>query len=190
MQFCQFVELVLIQESILIWSVCSFFTISFIRVFHRLKRNIFMADSIIFRFNRPPTSLLTKTNSHLHNTMCQFISWHTSELFPYTILLKESSYPVYSARGICKKNMALQNMVYSGATMGMLLGIFFFPPFEMLIEALVGALIGELLSGSMAKEALRADWGVVVGNMPSTVLKLTYTCTCLVFISKSWYRCS
>ena len=72
----------------------------------------------------------------------------------------------------------------------MLLGIFFFSPFGMLIGALAGGLIGELLSGSMAKEALRADWGVFVGNMLFTALKLTYTCTCLVFKSKNCYRCS
>ncbi len=36
----------LILQLIIICSVCSFFTLSYIRVFHRLKRNIFMGNSI------------------------------------------------------------------------------------------------------------------------------------------------
>ena len=38
--------LFLILQSIIMCSVCSFFTISYIRVFHRLKRNIFIRNSI------------------------------------------------------------------------------------------------------------------------------------------------
>ena len=47
MQSGYFVELNLKLKSIIICSVCSFFTISYMRVFHRLKRNIFMGNSII-----------------------------------------------------------------------------------------------------------------------------------------------
>ena len=50
-------ELFLILKSIIVCSVCSFFTISYIRVFHRLKRNIFMAT--IIRLKRQSAILLT-----------------------------------------------------------------------------------------------------------------------------------
>ena len=47
MQSCQFIELVIILRLFIKWSVYSFYTFSYIRVFHRLKRNIFMRNSII-----------------------------------------------------------------------------------------------------------------------------------------------
>ncbi len=43
--------LFLILQSIIMCSVCSFFTISYIRVFHRLKRNIFMGNTIAIYIN-------------------------------------------------------------------------------------------------------------------------------------------
>jgi len=33
----------------IIWLVCSFFTISYTRVFHRLKRNIFLRNSMVLK---------------------------------------------------------------------------------------------------------------------------------------------
>jgi uncharacterized protein YqgC (DUF456 family) len=75
-----------------------------------------------------------------------------------------------------------------GAVLGMIVGIFFFPPFGMLIGALAGALIGELLSGSKAREALRAGWGIFVGNLFASALKLVYTCTCLFFYIKELFQ--
>ena len=81
---------------------------------------------LIFRLDRPPPSLLTKTHFDLHNMMCQFIPWHTSELFPYSILLKESSYPVYSARGIWKKIWRFK-IWYTGSNPGNAPGHFLLP---------------------------------------------------------------
>lgn len=61
-----------------------------------------------------------------------------------------------------------------GSIIGMLMGVFLFPPFGMLIGAFAGAVAGELLIGKKGKEPLRAAWGVFVGNIVGTGLKLAY----------------
>lgn len=67
-----------------------------------------------------------------------------------------------------------------GSILGMLLGIVFFPPWGMLIGAFAGAMAGELLAGRKGKTALRAGWGVFVGNMAGIGLKLAL-CTVMIF---------
>ena len=58
---------------------------------------------------------------------------------------------------------------------GMVIGLFLFPPWGMIIGAFLGAVAGELLAGRQGKSALRAGWGVFVGNMLSAGLKLALT---------------
>ncbi|MCX8161266.1 MAG: DUF456 domain-containing protein [Candidatus Saccharicenans sp.] len=59
-----------------------------------------------------------------------------------------------------------------GAFLGMLLGVFFFPPLGLIFGAFIGAVIGELLAGKKDREAMRAGWGVFVGYFISMLLKL------------------
>ena len=63
---------------------------------------------------------------------------------------------------------------------GMLIGVFFFPPWGMLIGAFVGALVGEVLAGKKGRKSLQAAWGVFVGNVVSIGFKLAY-CGAIVF---------
>jgi hypothetical protein len=58
-----------------------------------------------------------------------------------------------------------------GSVIGMVVGIFW-SPFGMLIGAFIGAFVAELLAGKKHWEALRAGWGVVMGTLFATVLKL------------------
>jgi len=62
-----------------------------------------------------------------------------------------------------------------GSIIGMLFGLFIFPPWGMLIGAITGALAGELAGGKKGKKALRAGWGVFVGNTISIGLKLAFS---------------
>jgi uncharacterized protein YqgC (DUF456 family) len=64
--------------------------------------------------------------------------------------------------------------------LGLLLGFVLFPPFGFLLGAFAGALAGELLVGKGAG-ALRPAWGVFVGTLAGTGLKLG---TCAVL---AWY---
>jgi len=58
-----------------------------------------------------------------------------------------------------------------GSVVGMVIGIFF-PPFGILLGALIGALVAEWLFNKKEGRPLRAAWGVFVGTLLGTVLKL------------------
>ena len=59
-----------------------------------------------------------------------------------------------------------------GSLIGMFAGMFFFPPFGLILGAFLGAVAGELSAGKNRSAALRAGWGVFVGTIAATVLKL------------------
>ena len=67
------------------------------------------------------------------------------------------------------------------SVLGMVLGIFFFPPWGMLFGALVGAILGELVMGVESAKALRDGWGVFIGNMVGVGLKLAASAIMLFF---------
>ncbi|MFB3884000.1 MAG: DUF456 domain-containing protein [Thermodesulfobacteriota bacterium] len=58
-----------------------------------------------------------------------------------------------------------------GSVLGMAIGIFF-SPFGILLGALMGALAGEWLFNREKGRPLRAAWGVFVGTILGTILKL------------------
>jgi uncharacterized protein YqgC (DUF456 family) len=58
-----------------------------------------------------------------------------------------------------------------GSVLGMVIGMFW-SPFGMLAGAFIGAVAAELLAGKKHWEALRAGWGVVMGTLFATVLRL------------------
>ncbi len=70
---------------------------------------------------------------------------------------------------------------------GMLIGVFFFPPWGMLIGAFVGAIAGEVLSGKEGKRSLRAAWGVFLGNVLGVGLKLAFCGAILFFYIKEMF---
>ena len=59
-----------------------------------------------------------------------------------------------------------------GSVIGMLAGLFFFPPFGIFLGAFAGAVAGEMISGKQVEGALRAGWGVFLGTAVSLGLKL------------------
>jgi len=59
-----------------------------------------------------------------------------------------------------------------GSVIGMLAGMFLFPPFGAILGTFVGAVLGELIFRRKADRALRAGWGVFVGTMLSLAVKL------------------
>jgi uncharacterized protein YqgC (DUF456 family) len=58
-----------------------------------------------------------------------------------------------------------------GAVLGMAIGIFF-SPFGMLLGALIGAVALEWLVQKGKGQALKAGWGILMGTLLGTVLKL------------------
>jgi len=69
----------------------------------------------------------------------------------------------------------------TGSIIGMLVGMFYIPPAGIFLGAVVGALIGELVAGKTRSEALRAGWGVLVGNIVSMGVKAAYCGAVLFF---------
>jgi hypothetical protein len=74
-----------------------------------------------------------------------------------------------------------------GSIIGMPLGLFVFPPWGILLGGIVGALIGELIAGKEGKKAFQASWGIFVGFMVSTGLKLAFSGVLLFFYVKEMF---
>ena len=74
-----------------------------------------------------------------------------------------------------------------GSIIGMPLGLFFFPPWGILLGGIAGALTGELIAGKEGKKAFQASWGIFVGFMVSTGLKLAFSGVLLFFYVKEMF---
>jgi uncharacterized protein YqgC (DUF456 family) len=73
------------------------------------------------------------------------------------------------------------------SVLGMVLGVFFFPPWGMLIGAFAGAIAGEWLAGKEGRESLRAAWGVFLGNVVGIGVKLAFCGIILFFYIKALF---
>ena len=74
-----------------------------------------------------------------------------------------------------------------GSAIGMIIGIFFIPPWGMIVGAFIGALVGELVSGKSGRKALRAGWGILIGNVIGIGLKLAFTAVVLFYYIKEMF---
>ena len=95
-----------------------------------------------------------------------------------TILLTILDYVIPA--GGAKKYGASRAGIW-GSLGGMPLGLFFFPPWGILIGGIVGAFLGELIAGKKGNVALRASWGVFIGYVAGTALKLAFSTIVLFF---------
>jgi uncharacterized protein YqgC (DUF456 family) len=74
-----------------------------------------------------------------------------------------------------------------GSVIGMIIGILFFPPWGILIGAFAGAILGEILMGKKAPSALRAGWGVFIGTIVGTGLKMAVSIVMLFYYIKEMF---
>lgn len=74
-----------------------------------------------------------------------------------------------------------------GSAIGMIIGIFFIPPWGMIVGAFAGALLGELSSGQSGRKALRAGWGILIGSVLGVGLKLAFTAVVLFYYIKEMF---
>lgn len=75
--------------------------------------------------------------------------------------------PVYGAKfyGASRKGIW-------GSIIGLVIGLFFFPPFGMILGVLIGAVIGELIAGKNESEALKAGFATFIASLIMIVAKL------------------
>lgn len=59
-----------------------------------------------------------------------------------------------------------------GSAIGVVGGIFIFPPWGLILMPFVGAVIGELLDEKVFKEALKAGFGAFIGFVAGTLMKV------------------
>lgn len=62
-----------------------------------------------------------------------------------------------------------------GAFVGVIMGLFIFPPFGFVIFPLLGALVGEILNGANTGQAFKAAFGTFIGLIFGTILKFSTT---------------
>jgi uncharacterized protein YqgC (DUF456 family) len=62
-----------------------------------------------------------------------------------------------------------------GSIAGLVIGLLFFPPFGIILGPLLGALAGELFSGSDHKTAVKAALGSFLGFVAGTLVKVAAT---------------
>jgi len=73
-----------------------------------------------------------------------------------------------------------------GSTIGLVVGLFFFPPIGIILGPLLGAIIGESMRGAQFKESLRAGMGSLLGFLLGTGIKLMSSGVMTWYFFKEW----
>lgn len=68
-----------------------------------------------------------------------------------------------------------------GGSLGIIVGLFFFPPFGIILGPLVGTIVGDMIAGGNFKKALNSGMGSLLGFLVGTTMKLIYCVAVLMF---------
>jgi len=82
------------------------------------------------------------------------------------IIALENALPAYTT-----KKFGGSSYGATGSLIGMILGMFFFPPLGFFLGTLVGAFVGEFLYKQDVNIALKSAWGSFLGFLTGTMIK-------------------
>jgi len=117
----------------------------------------------------PPLSYLALIFLSISKKWEAFSPWFLVSMAGLTIFVTALDFVIPA---IGAKKMGSSKYGFWGAVIGMIIGVFYFPPFGMIIGAFLGAFTGEIISGKQTYRALKAGWGVFMGVITGTILKL------------------
>lgn len=83
------------------------------------------------------------------------------------IMMVESLIPAYTTKRFGGSAYGI-----TGAILGLIAGVFIFPPLGILLLPLLGAFLGEVVSGKKIDFAFRSAMGAFVGFLAGTILKV------------------
>lgn len=106
----------------------------------------------------------------IHFTGISEFSTHfliTYLLLNIAVIVFDYVLPVYGAKyyGASRKGIW-------GSIIGLIVGLFFFPPFGVILGVLIGAIAGELIAGKNESEALKAGFATFIASLIMIVAKL------------------
>lgn len=101
-----------------------------------------------------------------------YANYTTQQLFIYalvalSIYVIDAYLPIWGTKKYGGSKMGIW-----GSIVGLLIGMFLFPPFGIIVGPFLGAVVGELLAGKDNKAALRSGLGAFIGFITGTGLKL------------------
>ena len=112
---------------------------------------------------------------------CGLLLVHFSSNHPFTIELLvifgvlailsaviDNVLPVYAT----KKFNGSRKGVW-GSAIGLFVGLFFFPPFGIILGPMLGAFVGEIADGKTTSNAIRPAFGSLIGFLSSIFLRFT-----------------
>lgn len=123
-------------------------------------------------FNYASLLLLHFFNIHHYSTTLLI----TLGIITAIVLAADYIVPIYGA----KKTGGSKYGIW-GTAIGLVAGLFIFPPFGIIIGPFAGAVIGELISGKALNEATKAGFGAFLGFIAGAVSKLLVATIILAF---------
>lgn len=85
--------------------------------------------------------------------------------------------PIYGAKKLGSSKYGIY-----GGIIGLLIGMFFFPPIGIILGPFVGTIAGDLIAGNTIKMALKSGTGSLIGFLVGTFVKLCFSVTLIILL--------